>query len=81
MDPQNARRGSIKYDLVDTHTTFPLPKENMGSGGEEPTLEDSDLGELPELEPGITSFLTRLVESSEEEGPLQNHQLGSYMNG
>ena len=41
----------------------------MGSGEEEPTTEDSDLTKLPELEPGvITSFLTRLVESSEEEG-------------
>ena len=40
----------------------------MGSIGEEPTPEDSDLGELPELEPGVTSFLTGSVESSEEEG-------------
>ena len=40
----------------------------MGSIEEELTPEDSDLGEPPELEPGVTSFLTRLVESSEEEG-------------
>ena len=40
----------------------------MGSIGEEPTPEDSDLGEPLELEPGVTFFLTRSVENSEEEG-------------
>ena len=40
----------------------------MGSSEEELALEDLDLGELLELEPGVTSFLTRLAESSEEEG-------------
>ena len=40
----------------------------MGSVGEELTPEDSDLGEPLELEPGVTSFLTGSVVSSEEEG-------------
>ena len=40
----------------------------MGSSEEELTPEDSDLGKLPELEPRVTSFLTGLVERSEEEG-------------
>ena len=48
----------------DTPTTHPLAKENLGSIGEELTPEDSDLGEPPELEPGVTSLLTGLVESS-----------------
>ena len=39
----------------------------MGSTGEELAPEDLDLGELPELEPRVTSFLTALMESSEEE--------------
>ena len=39
----------------------------MGSTGEELTPEDLDLDKLPELEPRVTSFLTRLVESSKEE--------------
>ena len=52
----------------DTPTSLPLAKENMGSGGEELTPEDSDHGEPPELEPGVTSFLTGLAENSEEEG-------------
>ena len=42
-----------------TPTTLPLAKGNMGSSEEELTPEDSDLGKLPELEPGVTSFLTR----------------------
>ena len=57
-----------QVQFSDTHTTFPLAKENMGSGEEEPTPEDSHLGELPDLEPGLTSFLTGSAESSEEEG-------------
>ena len=39
----------------------------MGSIGEEPTPEDLDLDEPPELEPGVTSFPTGSVESPEEE--------------
>ena len=55
----------VQFD--DTPTTHPLAKENLGSVGEELTPEDSDLGEPLELEPGVTAFLTGLVESSEEE--------------
>ena len=60
----------------DTHTTYQIARENMGSGKGEPTPEDSDLGEPPELEPGATSFLTRSVESSEEEGPPSEPPVG-----
>ena len=58
-----------QVSFSDTPTTSPLTEENMGSTGEELTPEDLDLGE-PELEPGVTSFPTRLMESSgEEESP------------
>ena len=33
------------------------------------TANDLELGELPELELGVTSFLRGSMESSEEEGP------------
>ena len=56
-----------QVSFSDTLTTHPLTKENMGSVGEELAPEDLDLGKPLELEPGITSFLTRSVESSEEE--------------
>ena len=67
IGPWNAKRGSAMYPLCDTPTTSPLTKEDVGSMGEELAPEDLDLDELPELEPGINSFLTRSVESSEEE--------------
>ena len=56
-----------QVSFSDTPTTCPLTKENMGSTGEELTPEDLDLGKPLELEPRVTSFLTRSVESSEEE--------------
>ena len=62
----NKRWHQVQFS--NTPTTLPLAKENMGSGEEELTPEDSDLGKQPELEPGVTSFLTRLGESSKEEG-------------
>ena len=34
--------------------------------------------ELPELEPGVTSFLRGSVESSEEEGPPPELPLGEF---
>ena len=57
------KKRQCKVWFNNTPTTHPLAKENMGSVGEELTPEDSDLGELPELEPGVTSFLTESVES------------------
>ena len=51
----------------DIPTTHPLTKENVVSAGGELAPEDLDLGEPPELEPRVTSFLTGSVESSEEE--------------
>ena len=51
----------------------------MGSIGEELTAEDLDLGKSPELEPGVTSFLTRSVESSEEEESPPEPPVGGTM--
>ena len=48
----------------------------MGSGKGEPTPEDSDLSKPLEIEPGVTSFLTRLAESSDEEGPPPEPPVG-----
>ena len=45
------------------------PQESPESSKGEATAEDLELGELPELEPGVTSFLRGSAESSEEEGP------------
>ena len=61
------KKRQCQVSFSDTPTTHPLTKENVGSSGEELAPEDLDLGELPELEPSITYFLTRSVESSEEE--------------
>ena len=45
----------------------PLESPESSEGGA--TADDLELGELPELEPGVTSFLRGSAESSEEEGP------------
>ena len=50
-------------------TPYHPPRESLESGEGEMTTEDLDLGELPELEPGATSFLRGSAESSEKEGP------------
>ena len=63
------KRRQCPVQISDIHTTYQLARESPESGKGELTPEDSDLGELPEVEPGVTSFLTRSVESSEEEGP------------
>ena len=60
----------------DTHTTHQLAREDTGSGEGELTPEDLHLGELPEVEPGVTSFLTGSVESLEEEGPPPEPPVG-----
>ena len=62
------KKRQCQVSFSNTPTTHPLDRKNMGSFGEKPTPQDLDLGELPELEPGVTSFLTGLVEGSEEEG-------------
>ena len=61
------KRGGAKYHLATLLPPHPLTKENVGSAGEELAPEDLDLGEPPELEPSVTSFLTESVESSKEE--------------
>ena len=58
-----------QVQFSDTHTTYQLARESPESGEGEPIPEDSDLGEPPELEPGVTSFPTGSAGSSEEEGP------------
>ena len=55
-----------------------LVRESPESSEGEPTPKDSDLGELSELEPGVTSFLTGLPESSEEEGPPPEPPTGEF---
>ena len=45
------------------------PQENLESNEGEATADDLELGEPPELELGVTSFLRGSMESSEEEGP------------
>ena len=61
------KKRQCQVSFSDTPTTHPLTKENVGFTGEELAPEDLDLGELLELEPRVTSFLTGSVESSEEE--------------
>ena len=50
-------------------TPYHPSRKSPESGKVETTTKDLDLGELPELEPGITSFLRGSAESLEEEGP------------
>ena len=45
------------------------PQESPESNEGEATTDNVELGELPELEPGVTSFLRGSAASSEEEGP------------
>ena len=61
------KKSQCQVSFSDTPTTHPLTKENLVSTRGELAPEDLDLGELPELEPRVTSFLTGSVESSEEE--------------
>ena len=50
-------------------TPYHPSRKSPESGEEEMTAKDLDLGELLELESGVTSFLRRSAESLEEEGP------------
>ena len=63
------KRRQCQVQFSNIHTTYQLARESLESGKGEPTPEDSDLGKPLELEPGVTSFLTRSAENSEEEGP------------
>ena len=63
------KRRQCQVRFSNIHTTHQLARESPESGKGELTPADSSLGEPPELEPGVTSFLTGLAESSEEEGP------------
>ena len=63
------KRRQCQVQFSDINTTYQLAKESLESSKGEPTPEDSDLGKPPELESGVTSFLTKSAESSEEEGP------------
>ena len=63
------KKRQCQVQFSDTHATYQLARKSPESGEGELTPEDSDLGKPPELEPGVTSFLTKLAESSEEEGP------------
>ena len=50
-------------------TPYEPPRKSPVPSEEEMTAEDLDLGELLELEPGVTSFLRGSAESLGEEGP------------
>ena len=60
------------------HTMPQLVRESPESSEGELTPKDSDLGEPPELEPGVTSFLTGLAESSKEEGSPLEPPIGEF---
>ena len=70
------RHHHVRFSKV--HATPQLVRESPESGEGEPTPKDSDLGELLELEPGVTSFLTGPVESSEEEEPPPEPPIGEF---
>ena len=65
--PMECKKRWQQVSFSNTPTTHPSTKENVGSAGWELAPEDPDLGELLELEPWVTSFLTGSVESSKEE--------------
>ena len=64
-----SKRRHHQVHFTNSPTPYHLPRDSPESGKGKPTLEDSDLGEPLELEPGVTSFLRGSEESSEEEGP------------
>ena len=63
------KRRCHQVQFNNSPTTYQPPRESLESSKGELTPEDSDLGELPELELGVTSFLRGSAESLEEEGP------------
>ena len=64
--------------FTDSPNPYHPPRDSSESSEGKPTLEDSDLEEPPELEPGVTSFLRASVESLEEEGPPPEPPLGEF---
>ena len=63
----NRRHCQVKFG--GSPTPYHPPRKSLESSDGETTAKDLDLEELPELEPGVTSFLRGSVESMEEEGP------------
>ena len=73
-----SKRRHCQVHFTNSPTPYHLPRDSPESGKGKPTLEDSDLGELLELEPGVTSFLRGSEESLEEEGPPHELPLGEF---
>ena len=63
------KRRHCQVQFTDNPAPCNPPQESPESSEGEATADDLELGELPELELGITSFLRGSAESSEEEGP------------
>ena len=63
------KRRHCQVQFTDKPAPCHQPQESPESGEGEATTDDLELGELPELELGLTSFLRGSAESSEEEGP------------
>ena len=74
------KRRCHQVQFTDNPAPCHPPWESPESSKGEVTTDDLELGELPELELGVTSFLRGSVENLEEEGPLLNCQYGSFMN-
>ena len=50
------KRRHCQVQCSNSPTLYHPPRDSPKFGKGEPTPKDSDLGELPELEPGVTSF-------------------------
>ena len=64
------KRRHHQVQFADNPASCHPPQESPESNEGEATTDDVELGEPPELEPRVTSFLRGSAESSEEEGPL-----------
>ena len=73
-----SKRRHCQVHFTNSPTPYHLPRDSPESGKGKLTPEDSDLGELLELEPGVTFFLRGSEESSEEEGPPHELPLGEF---
>ena len=73
-----SKRRHCQVCFTNSPTPYHLPRDSPESGKGKPIPEDSDLGELLELEPGVTSFLRGSAESLEEEGPPPELPLGEF---
>ena len=72
------KRRHYQVQFNNSPTPYHPPRESLESGKGETTAEDLDLGELLELEPGVTPFLRGSVESLEEEGPPPELPVGEF---